>query len=137
MTKTDLFSAWLAKCEAIASSLSLPLAFCGIDTETNSAYVAQAGTPYLSVNIIWGEESRPYLDGHDGQLCNSIVQIDCIYPREQEFKSLSAAQSVKSMIFLDSNIGGIVYNVAISPPMRGESTVMYSVSVTIKQIDII
>lgn len=137
MTKPELFSAWLAKCEAIANSLSLPLAFCGIDTATGNAYVAQADTPYLSVNIIWGEESRTYLDGKDGQLCNSIVQIDCIYPREKEFKSLSTAQSVKSMIFLDSNIGGIVYNVSISPPIRDESTVMHSVSVTVKQIDII
>lgn len=136
MTKTDLYMAWLSECETIAGDLGLPLAVNGINAATGKNYKPQAGTPYLSMNIIWGEETRPYLNGADGQNCNSIVQIDCIYPREREYNALLTAKSVKGKIFLDSIVGGVVYNVTVSPVMREANTVMHSVSVTIKQIDV-
>lgn len=136
MSKIDLFTAWRDECISIASDLNLPLAIIGIDAVTGNNYTPQAGTPYLSMNVIWGEETRPYLNGADGQNCNSIVQIDCVYPREKEYNALLTAENVKAKIFLDSNIGGVVYNVTISPVMRDENTVMHSVGVTIKQVDI-
>ncbi len=136
MSKIDLFTAWRDECISIAGDLSLPLAIIGIDAATGNNYTPQAGTPYLSMSVVWGEETRPYLNGSDGQNCNSIVQIDCVYPREKEYNALLTAENVKAKIFLDSNIGGVVYNVTISPVMRDANTVMHSVSVTIKQVDI-
>ena len=136
MTKTELFLAAKAKLDTIASDLSLPLVFIGIDAQTLQPYDGQAYDSYLSANIIWGEETRPYLNGADGQNCNSIIQIDCIYPKLQEYNALQTAQSVKDKIPLDSNIAGAVYNVTISPVMRDATTVQYSVSVTVKQIDV-
>lgn len=136
MTKTDLFLAAKAKLDIIASELSLPLVFIGIDAQTLQPYDGQAYDSYLSANIIWGEETRPYLNSADGQNCNSIIQIDCIYPKLQEYNALQTAQSVKDKIPLDSNIAGAVYNVTISPVMRDATTVQYSVSVTVKQIDV-
>lgn len=136
MSKSDLFTAWRDECTFIAANLNLPLAINGVDAVTAKNYKPKAGTPYLSMNIIWGEETRPYLNGNDGQNCNSIVQIDCVYPREQEYNALLTAKSVKGKIFLDSIVGGVVYNVTVSPVMREANTVMHSVSVTIKQIDV-
>lgn len=136
MTKAELFLAAKAKLDTIASDLSLPLVFIGIDAQTLQPYDGQAYDSYLSTNIIWGEETRPYLNGADGQNCNSIIQIDCIYPKLQEYNALQTAQSVKDKIPLDSNIAGTVYNVTISPVMRDATTVQYSVSVTVKQIDV-
>lgn len=136
MTKTDLFLAAKSELDIIASELGLPLVFIGIDAQTLQPYDGQAYDSYLSANIIWGEETRPYLNGADGQNCNSIIQIDCIYPKLQEYNALQTAQSVKDRIPLDSNIAGAVYNVSISPVMRDATTVQYSVSVTVKQIDV-
>lgn len=136
MTKSDLFLAAKAKLDTIASELSLPLVFVGVDAQTLEPYDGQAYDSYLSANIIWGEETRPYLNGADGQNCNSIIQIDCIYPKLQEYKALQTAQSVKDKIPLDSYIAGYVYNVTVSPVMRDETTVQHSVSVTVKQIDV-
>ncbi len=136
MTKSDLFLAAKAKLDTIASELGLPLVFVGIDSVTCEPHDSQAYESYLSVNIIWGEETRPYLNGEDGQNCNSIIQIDCIYPKLKEYKALKTAQSVKDKIPLDSYIAGSVYNVTVSPVLRDETTVQYSVSVTVKQIDV-
>jgi len=136
MTKTDLFLMAKLELDGIARNLGLPLVFIGIDAQTLQPYDGQAYDSYLSVNIIWGEETRPYLNGADGQNCNSIIQIDCIYPKLQEYNALQTAQSVKDRIPLDSNIAGAVYNVSISPVMRDATTVQYSVSVTVKQIDV-
>ena len=136
MTKSDLFLSAKAKLDTIASDLSLPLVFIGIDAQTLQPYDGQAYDSYLSANIIWGEETRPYLNGADGQNCNSIIQIDCIYPKLQEYKALQAAQSVKDKIPLDSYIAGYVYNVTVSPVLRDKTTVQYSVSVTVKQVDV-
>ena len=139
MTKEDLFVSIYPLFQPIADDLNLPLVLFGMDSTTGESYDQQANTAYLSVNIIWGEETRPYLNGADGQNCNSIIQIDCIYPKDrgqEELKALQTAIAVKDKIPLDSYIAGSVYNVTISPVLRDETTVQYSVSVTVKQIDV-
>ena len=132
ITKPEYFSAWLIRCEEIATALSLPLCFAGIDTATGAAFNIDADFPYLKADIIFGEEIRPYLDGADGQRYNSITQIAATFPKLQQFAALDTAQSVKDLIPLDSVVGGTVYNVAISPVIYDNERVIQVVSATVK-----
>lgn len=132
ITKPELFSAWLVKCEEIALAIGLPLCFQGIDTATGQAFNPDADFPYLKASVIYGEEVRPYLNGTDGQRYSSILQIDATYPKLQVFEAMEVAQQIKDMIPLDSVIGAQVYNVAVSPIIYDEERVIQAVSVTVK-----
>ena len=133
-TKPELFSAWLTKATEIATALSMPLSFAGVDVSTGLAFEEDADTPYLKASFIWGQESRPYLNGLDGQQHISIVQIAAVYPKIQQFSALDTACSVKALVPLDSVVGVPVFNAEISPVIYTESRVMHVVSFTLKVV---
>lgn len=134
ITKPELFSAWLDKATEIAAALSVPLSFAGVDVVTGLAFEEDADTPYLKASFIWGAENRPYLNGLDGQQHISIVQIAAVYPKIQQFSALESAETIRSLIPLDSVVGVPVFNSDISPVIYTESRVMHVASFTLKVV---
>lgn len=134
ITKSELFSAWLTKSTEIATALSMPLSFAGVDVLTGLAFEEDATTPYLKASIIWGTESRPYLNGSDGQQHISIVQISAVYPKIKQFSALETADAIVALVPLDSVVGVPVFNAEISPVVYTESRVMHVVSFTLKVV---